>query len=45
MTLPLGVLYDVVEDVRERCRELTTCSVGYGHIGDGVYTCVCVDSQ
>lgn len=28
-------MYKFVEDVRERCKALALCTVGYGHLGDG----------
>ena len=37
LSLPLNVLYDLVEVMRERCEEMARCTVGYGHIGDGMY--------
>ena len=31
----MGKLYQLVEEVRERCEEAALCTVGYGHLGDG----------
>ena len=30
------MLYDIVEEVRERCGDLSSCIIGYGHVGDGI---------
>lgn len=35
VSLPQAEMYKLVEDVRERCKVLALCTVGYGHLGDG----------
>lgn len=37
ISLPLHQLYNLVEDIRERCQHLARTTVGYGHLGDGRY--------
>ena len=39
VSLPLSVLYELVEITRERCKDMAKCTVGYGHIGDGMFFC------
>lgn len=34
ISLPLDVMYNIVEDVRERCAHLALGTIAYGHIGD-----------
>jgi FAD/FMN-containing dehydrogenase len=34
ISIPVDVMYDVVEACRARMGTLATCTVGYGHIGD-----------
>ena len=35
VSLPLGRLYDLVTDVRQRVSHVSTRVIGYGHVGDG----------
>ena len=35
LSLPVDKLYSLVEEVDARCKDLSLCTVGYGHIGDG----------
>ena len=39
VSLPLSVLYELVEITRARCKDMAKCTVGYGHIGDGMLHC------
>lgn len=45
ISLPLDRMYDLVKDVRERCKDMARTTVGYGHLGDGKCVtdvfCVC----
>lgn len=35
VSVPQSDMYQLVEDVRERCKTSALCTVGYGHLGDG----------
>lgn len=35
LSLPVDKLYNLVEEVDVRCKDLALCTVGYGHLGDG----------
>ena len=35
ISLPLPVMYQLVEATRQRCADHALCTMGYGHIGDG----------
>lgn len=35
VSLPMSVMYNLVEETRQRCLPLAKCTLGYGHIGDG----------
>ena len=35
VSLPQSQMYQLVEDMRERCKDHALCTVGYGHLGDG----------
>lgn len=35
ISLPQEEMYNLVEEMRERCSSAALCTVGYGHLGDG----------